>query len=168
MWKSIALAVVLTTAALWYDEAQPSVLPSVTQQFDPGSLAATVSLGSTLRDFGRTSQLKLWKAAFPVGNSGGQRLVINELDTTCDCGERSLRTFLVAPGETVDLIVTLDTRFARGEVENIASFTTNDPQRPRLNLTLRAFVDAPAITISELGDDRSGDQPGGHSPAGDQ
>jgi hypothetical protein len=141
MWKSVLLAVALTTAALWYDAAQPPPLPSRSAPSVNGAQPAVVSLTNTHRDLGPTSQRKLWEAAFAVHNAGGQRLVVNQLDTACDCGERSLRTFLVAPGETVDLIVTLDTRLGGGEVENVASFTTNDPQRPRFDLTLRAIVE---------------------------
>lgn len=135
------LAVGLTTAAFGYTATRPprvAARPGAT-----GSRPATVSLQDTRRDLGRTGP-QLLEAAFPIRNTGGRRLVINELDTDCECGERSLRTYLIAPGETVDLIVTLDTRPARGAVANTVSFTTNDPQRSRLELTVQAFVDAPA------------------------
>jgi hypothetical protein len=140
MWKSVLVAAGLTMTAMWYHVAQLPLLPPATSHTDPGSLAATVSLASTHRDLGTTSESNLWEVAFPVHNIGGRRLVVNQLDTTCDCSERSLKTILVAPGETVDLIVTLDTRMANGEVENIASFTTSDPNHPYLHLTVRAVV----------------------------
>jgi hypothetical protein len=73
-------------------------------------------------------------------------LVINEIDLECGCRDPIRRTILVPPGETVEANVTLDTRFATGPIEKIASFTTSDPTQPRFDLTVRAWVDAANTT----------------------
>ena len=99
-------------------------------------------LPKNVRDLGRVSTRQEWRVTFPIRNAGARRLVLNELDVGCDCSDGVQRAILVAPGETAELEVTLDTRFATGCVENIATFTTSDPAHPRFDLTVRAWVDA--------------------------
>jgi hypothetical protein len=104
--------------------------------------AASLVMSDRVRDLGPTSIREERGVSFPIRNAGTRRLVLNELDQQCGCGDRVQRTILVAPGETVEVNVPLDTRFATGAVENSASFTTNDPAHPRFKLTVRAFVTA--------------------------
>lgn len=101
---------------------------------------ATVLIPDPVQNLGQVSDRKQWQIMFPVQNCGNVRLVLNELDLECGCGDKSKQTMLVAPGTTMEIAVPFDTRFAAGSVENCVSFTTNDPAQPRVTLTVRAFV----------------------------
>jgi len=113
------------------------VIRSRQSQIQPSH--ASLSLSTNVVDLGRTSARREWRVPFQVCNSGDKRLVINEVDAAC-CGDSARETIIIPPGETVEVAVNLDTRFGTGPVENIASFTTSDPDHPRFNLTVRAFV----------------------------
>lgn len=103
-------------------------------------MRATVLIPEPVQTLGQISDRKQWQIIFPVRNSGDMRLVLNELDLDCGCGNKTKRSVLVPPGKTTKISVLLDTRFAAGSVENCVSFTTNDPTQPRVTLTVRAFV----------------------------
>jgi hypothetical protein len=82
------------------------------------------------------------RVPFEIHNAGTRRLVLNEVDVDCGCGDPIRKTVIVPPGRSVDLTVTLNTRFVTGPIQKIASFATSDPARPRFDLTVRAWVDA--------------------------
>jgi len=98
-------------------------------------------------EIGRTSLRKKWRVPFQIGNSGKKRLVINKIDATC-CGDSTSETITIPPGETVEVTVDLDTRFAYGVIENVATFTTSDPECPRFDLTARAWIIEETISPS--------------------
>jgi len=104
--------------------------------------AAVLCVAKRTVDLGHTTAQKEWKIGFPIRNAGTRRLVLNELDPDCNCGDRARQTTLVPPGATAEVTVTLDTRFASGPIETTARFTTSVPAQPALNLTVRAWVDA--------------------------
>jgi hypothetical protein len=154
MWKTLArlgvavacvvalavLIVCVTAMRAWQNRLQP--------------LRASLKLSThNIRELGHTSIQKEWRVPFQIRNSGTRRLVINEADPDCACGNRSLRTILVPSGETAELTVTLDTRFAAGPSEAVATFTTNDPARPRFNLIVRARVDAASLPLNSKPED---------------
>jgi hypothetical protein len=124
-------------------------------QSQPQPLRASLNLPTHICELGHTSIQKEWRIPFQIRNSGTRRLVVNEADRDCGCGNRSSRTILVPPGETTELTVTLDTRFAAGPIEAIAAFTTNDPARPRFNLIVRAQVHAASLPLNSKPEDTS-------------
>ncbi len=116
---------------------------------------AAVSIANTVLDLGPVGDQKEWEITFPLRNAGARRLVLNEVDLACDCGDPTLRTIVVQPRETVNLVVRLNTRSAVGPVENVARFTTNDKSCPRLNLTVRATVHATGRSANPRANDRA-------------
>jgi hypothetical protein len=145
MWKtpprrSVAVACVFASAVLIV-----CVVAVRAWQCQPLPPRASLSLRTDIRDLGHTSIQKERRVSFQIRNSGTRRLVINEASHDCGCANRSARTILIPPGEIGELTVTLDTRFVFGPIETVASFLTNDPVRPRFNLTARARVDAAGV-----------------------
>jgi hypothetical protein len=153
MWKtparrSVAVACVFASVVLIV-----RVTALRAWQCQPLPPRASLSLRTDIRDLGHTSIQKEWRVSFQIRNSGTRRLIINEASRDCGCGNRSARTILVPPGETAELTVTLDTRFAAGPIETIAAFTTSDPARPRFNLIVRARVDAAGLPLNSKPDE---------------
>ena len=99
----------------------------------------SLNLSSDVCELGRTSLRKRWRVPFRIGNSGEKRLVMNRVDAAC-CGDSTSDTIIILPGQVVDVSVSLDTRFVIGAVQSVTCFTTSDPDRPRLELTVRALV----------------------------
>jgi len=103
----------------------------------------TLRIAETVRDLGQTTERKQWNVSFSIHNVGNTRLVMNELDLECGCGDKIKQTILIPPGETAEVTVPLDSRFKSGKIENSASFLTSDPSQPKVTLTAKAFVAAP-------------------------
>lgn len=112
---------------------------------------ADLAIGSTVHHLGLIGDRDAWQVRFPVRNIGARRLVLNEIDSECGCGDRMLRTMVVDPGEIVNLIVRLHPRSASEAVEKTVCFTTNDPRHPRLDLTVSAMVAASPPEGSSVG-----------------
>lgn len=100
-----------------------------------------LNVSESIRDLGILDRRQRWIVDFQVRNTGHRRLVINQVDVDCGCGIKILRTFVVPVGESKDLPVSLDSRFADGKIETIASYRSNDPDRPKFNLIARGRID---------------------------
>jgi hypothetical protein len=106
----------------------------------PQDARPAISLERTSQQMDITSERPVWEFAFPIKNTGSRRLILNELDLSCGCGEQIRQTIIISPGETEELTVTLDTRATMGRPEVIARYLTNDPSLPQFDLTVRATV----------------------------
>ncbi len=104
------------------------------------NFAAEVYLPNQQLDFGVVTFQEERQVSFTVLNTGKRRLVINEVNVGCGCGEPVLRTVVIPPGGAGELIVSIDTRFITGATEKSATFTTNDTTLPRFELLVKASV----------------------------
>jgi hypothetical protein len=118
------------------------------------AIGPSMLLPDKVRDFGQTSLQEQLQVSFPIHNAGNRRLVLNEFNLECDCVDRARGSILIPAGETAEVKVLLDTRFAFGQVENSIRFTTNDPAQPQIVLTVRANVAETSI-LNERRDSRS-------------
>jgi hypothetical protein len=89
----------------------------------------------------------VWSVPFQIRNSGTRRLIINEIDATCGCGDPVRVTHIIPPGDGIEVNLSLDTRTATGSVEEVASYTTSDPAHPRFELVVRAWVEADRLSV---------------------
>lgn len=101
---------------------------------------AVLSIAETSQDLRHNDLRQRWSLTFSVANQGDRRLVLNEIGSHCGCDDDPPRTIVIQPGDRVDIELILDTRTAIGPVQSVKSFTTNDPSRPRLDLTVSAFL----------------------------
>lgn len=97
-------------------------------------------LKTTTWDFGDVEPGQILRASIPVTNAGGTRLAVVNESSSCSCSSTTTGGIVVLPGETSQLEVKLDTRGSRSVVQSELRFFTNDPQRPRLTITLLAKV----------------------------
>lgn len=117
---------------------------------------AVVVLPNNERDLGAVSQGKVLQASFAVSNAGNRRLILlEETGTTC-CGQAAgPRQLIVAPGDSRDLIVKLNTAQWHGMAEQIVHYTTNDPKTPKFALRVTAIVGGwPQVPSSKAFADR--------------
>ena len=93
------------------------------------------------RDLGTVSQGAILRAAFPIQNVGTRRLILVEELEGC-CGQSGTpRSIIVAPGDSKDVTVEVDTARWHGSIQHSAHYKTNDPQMPRLTLRVTARMD---------------------------
>jgi hypothetical protein len=105
-----------------------------------GPPVAVLYIANPVVELGVLSPGAVREVLCPIVNKGDVRLVINEVDRGCGCGERVRRSILIPPGVTRELVVSIDTRLETGAIEKLTSFTTNDPVQPRFDLLVKASV----------------------------
>ena len=112
----------------------------------PGSdnaAAATprLILPYTHRDLGTVPHGAILRAAFPVENAGTRRLILVEEVEGC-CGQSvDPRSVIVAPGDSNDVTVEVDTARWHGSMQHSTHYRTNDPRLPRFTLRVTANVE---------------------------
>jgi len=94
-------------------------------------------------DFGRIERDKTVRHAFRFTNVGDAVLTLKAGATTCTkCTISELTKPEVEPGETVDVVVEYTADNSKLQVRQIAPILTNDPKRPRVELTISGTVTA--------------------------
>ncbi len=107
----------------------------VTQQSAPPA----IQLEKNQFDFGRVESGNKSKQRFMIYNSGGQDLVITNLESKCGCVSFGLSNSVIAPQQTEILELTLNADKIQ-ELEDIFTISSNDPQSPKKELVLRASI----------------------------
>jgi Protein of unknown function (DUF1573) len=75
---------------------------------------------------------------FKIKNDGKAPLEITNVSPSCGCTTTNYDK-VIAPGQTGGITLAIDkTESYSGEVVKIAEVTTNDPNKPRFTLTLKA------------------------------
>ena len=105
------------------------------------SHAAGLEIPISVLDIGPVQRNELRSVEFAIRNGLTKRLVINELDAGCGCSDSLTQPLIVPPGESASLTVVLDVGSATGPIEKRVVFTTNDPSRPRFDVTVLALAE---------------------------
>lgn len=107
------------------------------------SAGPRLSASPTAFDFGNVLPQKVLHRDVALRNVGDAELVIASVFTTCDCtvvGDYATR---LAPGGATSLRIQLTTPAREGRTEQRVAIETNDPERPRVEVTVAATVVAP-------------------------
>lgn len=114
----------------------PEVRPVVISVYEPPIIhpqEATHDLGNIPTD-------SKAEHTFYVYNTGGKKLLIDRVDTTCGCTVAEISKKQVSPGEFTRIKVTLDTSIKLGKVKKKITVISNDPKQPALKLFLTGNV----------------------------
>ena len=99
-----------------------------------------VILGDTTFDFGIMSRNESRKHTFVVENRGTANLNVRFTDKTCQCTDVFMSRTDIPPGESADIVLTWQPSSFNPKFEQSARFTTNDPGRLELDLTVKGKV----------------------------
>ncbi len=91
-------------------------------------------------DFGTVDEGARINHTFKVTNSGAGTLKIVEAYASCGCTVPKFAKKTLEPGETTNLFVTVDTSMKQNGVTKTLNVSSNDPQRPIVELALKMFV----------------------------
>lgn len=94
-------------------------------------------------DLGRVRQGETVEATFNIENRGDENVVIESVRTSCSCTvsrELTADERRIAPGKSLELGVSFDSRGRKGKQNRDITVNTNDPIEPRLKLFLEADV----------------------------
>jgi hypothetical protein len=91
-------------------------------------------------DFGRVLPGRTLRKEFRLRNLGDQALVIGRISRSCGCTGAIVEETTVEPGGSTPLRVWVETRDARGAIEERVVVRSNDPDTPLLEVVLQATV----------------------------
>jgi len=94
--------------------------------------APQVALDDDVHDFGHVRRGVILHHDFRIRNSGGRKLLLYR--------EGGVDPIRVDSGDAADVTVALHSAERWGRTQKNVRFTTNDPERPRLTLTVTAVV----------------------------
>ena len=80
---------------------------------------------------------------FVLSNIGDETLLITDVQVTCGCTTTALEKTELAPGESVDLEVTLDTAGFGVTIAKTIRISSNDPATPLLTLLITGSLKTP-------------------------
>ena len=105
------------------------------------SAAPEISVDNEVYDFGFAIDGSFVRHVFVVTNTGNETLEISRVRSTCGCTTSALATNSLAPGQSVDLEVVLDTAGYGGRVlTRVLYIESNDPQAPQQAIRMTGNV----------------------------
>jgi len=94
----------------------------------------------TNHDFGKIEKTSEAKTTFKFQNTGKAELVITDVSTSCGCTTAKPEKTTYAPGESGEIPVSFNPSRFNGVVEKRVTIVSNDPENPRMVVSIRAEV----------------------------
>ena len=101
--------------------------------------APKIEISQETRDMGTVPKGQVVEADFTVHNAGGSDLIITDARPSCGCTVSSFDK-LIKPGADGKVKASVDTKSFSGPISKSVLVVSNDPERPQMNLFVKAVV----------------------------
>jgi uncharacterized protein DUF1573 len=136
----LALAAVVATAAMHAQQpAGKAAKPAEGKQAAKPIAAPKIDVIPETRDAGTVPKGQVIDATFVIKNTGGSDLIITDARPGCGCTVASFDK-VVKAGEEGKVISHVDTKTFSGPIAKSILLVSNDPDRPQINLFIKAIV----------------------------
>ena len=107
----------------------------------PGKAVAApkIDIGQETRDMGTVPKGQVIETDFVVKNAGGSDLIISDARPSCGCTVSSFDK-VIKPGGEGKIHTSVDTKSFSGPISKSVLVVSNDPDRPQMNLFVKALV----------------------------
>jgi hypothetical protein len=123
-------------------ESKPAAsAPPTARAQAPGKAVAApkIEISQETRDMGTVPKGQVIETDFIIRNSGGSDLVITDARPSCGCTVSSFDK-LIKPGAEGKVHTSVDTKSFTGPISKSVLVVSNDPERPQMNLFVKALV----------------------------
>jgi hypothetical protein len=123
-------------------DAKPAApAPQAAKPAAPGKAVAApkVDIGQETKDVGTVPKGQVIETDFILKNIGGSDLVITDARPSCGCTVSSFDK-LIKPGAEGKVHTSVDTKSFSGPISKSVLVVSNDPDRPQINLFVKALV----------------------------
>jgi len=117
-----------------------------------GLASPTIEVDSPEYDFGSVLEGFAVEHTFVIQNVGDQTLEIESVHVSCGCTATTLATKTLAPNESVDLKVLVDTAGFSGLISKLVTIRSNDPDTPSYVLRITGTVNRAEAYHISVGD----------------
>lgn len=104
-----------------------------------GAAAPKMEIAPETKDAGTVAKGQVVEAVFTVKNTGGADLVISDARPSCGCTVASFDK-VIKPGGEGKIQSSVDTKSFSGPISKSVLVVSNDPDRPQMNLFIKALV----------------------------
>ena len=98
-----------------------------------------IEISPETKDAGTVAKGQMVEATFVVHNGGGSDLVISDARPSCGCTVASFDK-VIKPGQDGKIQSSVDTKSFSGPISKSVLVVSNDPDRPQMNLFIKAMV----------------------------
>ncbi|MFN2387335.1 MAG: DUF1573 domain-containing protein [Thermoanaerobaculia bacterium] len=155
----VALAVALVAESAMAQAQKPSAKGAAKAAV---VAAPKIEVVSETKDAGTIAKGQVIDATFVIKNTGGSDLIISDARPSCGCTVASFDK-LIKPGAEGKIVSSVDTKTFSGPISKSILLVSNDPDRPQMNLFVKAnvkpFVDVlpqPFVRFSVIKGDGAG------------
>jgi hypothetical protein len=134
----LAVAGLFVVTAL---EAQkpPAAKAPVAKAPAKSAAAPRIEISPETKDAGTVAKGAVVDATFVVKNNGGSDLIISDARPSCGCTVASFDK-VIKPGQEGKIQSSVDTKSFSGPISKSVLIVSNDPERPQMNLFIKAMV----------------------------
>jgi hypothetical protein len=101
--------------------------------------APKIEISAETRDMGTVPKGQVIETDFVIKNTGGSDLVISDARPSCGCTVSNFDK-LIKPGAEGKVHTSVDTKSFAGPISKSVLVVSNDPDRPQMNLFVKAIV----------------------------
>jgi hypothetical protein len=131
----LVAAGLFVVAALEAQKA-PAAKPAAAKS---SAAAPKIEISPETKDAGTVAKGQMVEATFIVKNTGGSDLMISDARPSCGCTVASFDR-IIKPGAEGKIQSTVDTKSFSGPISKSVLVISNDPERPQMNLFIKAMV----------------------------
>ena len=125
-------------------DSKPAAPPAAGQAAKPAApgkavAAPKIEIAQETKEMGTVPKGQVIETDFVIKNSGGSDLVITDARPSCGCTVSSFDK-LIKPGSEGKVHASVDTKSFSGPISKSILVVSNDPDRPQMNLFVKALV----------------------------
>jgi hypothetical protein len=136
---SLALTGLLVVSALEAQKPPAAKAPVAAKAAAKSAAAPKIQISPETKDAGTVAKGQLVEATFVVKNGGGSDLIISDARPSCGCTVASFDK-IIKPGQEGKIQSSVDTKSFSGPISKSVLVVSNDPDRPQMNLFIKAMV----------------------------
>jgi uncharacterized protein DUF1573 len=136
---ALAALVALSGLAVAQQKAKPKTDTKAAAPASKAVAAPKIEIAPETKDAGTVAKGQVIETTFVVKNSGGSDLIISDARPGCGCTVASFDK-LIKPGTEGKIVTSVDTKSFSGPISKSLLIVSNDPERPQLNLFIKATV----------------------------
>src|SRR5437867_2287483 len=137
--RQLARLACLVAAGLFVVAGLEAQKPAAKPAAKAAAAAPKIEISPETKDAGTVAKGQMVEATFVVKNAGGSDLIISDARPSCGCTVASFDK-IIKPGAEGKIQSSVDTKSFSGPISKSVLVVSNDPERPQMNLFIKAMV----------------------------
>ena len=101
----------------------------------------SIKFNKEIIELGNVKEGVIINRSLTLKNVGNEKLILEEVKSTCGCTVPAIKKMILAPGESTTLRIAIDTAMKQDKVIKTVDVNSNDPFRPKVVLSISMIVE---------------------------